>query len=231
MIKVAYFVEGQTERILLEGIFLYLSRKYNLSIFSFREFGRKERRITDITLNVENKRASGRIVIKQSGSDSAVNSDIKDNYERLISEGFDVICGLRDAFPVGEEKIENGNEKFNERFQIKSKNYIAVQETEAWMMAEEIHFSRISENADKKFLDKFFEYGYDNQDFEEIEKPSDLLAEIYYEIGIVYDKSEDVLRDIMGHLDFENFGRNVRTQFQYLNMLFEDFESVFDSDN
>ena len=107
MRKLAFFVEGQTERLFVQALVAACAGECNVQIVSQRgHLGGKHSRIF---FEVEAKNVgSGEdyfILIVDSGSDEGVVSDIRDRFDGLLRENYETIIGLRDVWPISRNDI------------------------------------------------------------------------------------------------------------------------------
>ncbi len=85
MIKIAIFVEGQTELIFIRSI---LSHIIDPSKFSFRCFKLHAESLKDFPYSYENPKAEVHFQIINVGNDEKVMAAIKDREGNLIEKGF-----------------------------------------------------------------------------------------------------------------------------------------------
>ena len=93
MKKLAIFVEGQTEKIFVRKLLEEIAGKHNIAIENRGySLGNK---VTGITLLVMNDLVTNQtkyyVLIYNSGNDSRVASDVRDQYQKLVSSGYDQI--------------------------------------------------------------------------------------------------------------------------------------------
>lgn len=212
MRKLAFFVEGQTERLFVQALVKACAGECNIQIESSRgTLGRKDKRIFMEIEEIEATKVETSdeyfVLIIDSGSDERVVSDIKDRFEYLLRENFSMIVGLRDVRPISRHeigKLQAGMESSITSLKgIPIEFYLSIMEVEAWFLAENTHFLRISAELTEERIRDELGFFPDNKNAESREAPSDDLATIYQIGGVLYDKSRSVVERVMNSLDFE----------------------------
>jgi hypothetical protein len=223
MKKIAFFVEGQTEQIFVSRLLnqLFGSHKiaikthamrkshYNISIENF---------ITDIPKEYF-------VVIYDCGTDEKVKSDILDNCQKLQKSGYNCIIGLQVFFNpkrkregITVQQLKKGLNFGLEQI-IPIEIFLAVQEIEAWIIAEEKHYETILPHFPIDNINAIAGINIQTDNSEKISHPALILDKIYKAGGRTsgYSKNEYVVKDIIGRLDFENLYFNVRRRNNSLN--------------
>ena len=212
MRKLAFFVEGQTERLFVQALVKACAKECNVQIESSRgTLGRKDKRIFMEIEEIEAKKVETSdeyfVLIIDSGSDERVVSDIKDRFEYLLRENFSMIVGLRDVRPISRheiEKLQAGMESsITSLTGIPIELYLSIMEVEAWFLAENTHFLRISAELTEERIRDELGFFPDDKNAESREVPSADLAAIYQIGGVLYNKSRSVVERVMNSLDFE----------------------------
>ncbi len=96
---------------------------------------------------------------------------------------------------------------------------LAVMEIESWFLAEETHYSKISNRLSFEIANKITGIDIRSDTTENIQHPSDTLKQIYMMGKTTYDKSEENVLRTVDALDYENLYINVRTRNKSLNEL------------
>lgn len=211
MRKLAFFVEGQTEQLFVQALVETCAGECNVQIVSRRgNLGRKYKRIF---MEIEAKKVgTGEdyfVLIIDSGSDEGVVSDIKDRFDDFVRENYVMIIGLRDVrpkFSIHEiEKLQTGMEDSVETLAgIPIEFYLSIMEVEAWFLAENTHFLRISPELTEERITDELGFFPNNKNAESREIPSADLAAIYNIVGILYDKSRMAVVRVVNSLNFEH---------------------------
>jgi hypothetical protein len=223
MKKIAFFVEGQTEQIFVSALLKQIFGEHKIKI--------NEHRMRELyhNISIENfitdEPKEYFIVIYDCGTDGKVKSDILDNYPKLQKSGFNHIIGLQDFFNPKHRKIGITPQQLKKGLNrdldqaIPTEIFLAVQEIEAWIIAEEKHYEAILPGF---LIDKINDIaGIDIQtgNSEEIPHPAVVLDKVYKAGGRTsgYSKHEYAVRDIINNLDFPNLYINVRARNNSLN--------------
>jgi hypothetical protein len=167
------------------------------------------------------------IVIYDCGTDDKVKSDILDNYQKLEKLGFNYIIGLQDFYNPKRRKTGITVQRFKKGLNsgleqiISTEIFLAVQETEAWFIAEDEHYKNVLPYVSFDTINVIAGINVKTEDTEIISHPSIILDEIYKKCGRIsgYSKHEYVVRDIVNRLDFANLYLNVRKRNNSLNEL------------
>jgi hypothetical protein len=222
MKKVAVFVEGQTEQIfvslLLEQIFtvneLYVEIHKLQGMF-------RPIKVNAQDLNTEIKYF---FVICDCGNNERVKTDILDNYTYLKRQQFSLVIGLRDAFSPKNKNILD-IDKFRRMLNsglpedIPIRIFLAVQEIEAWFIAEENHYQHISSDLKLELINAIAGIDISVESTESIRHPTVTLNNIYQQVGKKYSKAKYVIQNLVYSLDFTNLYLNVRNRNNSLNEL------------
>src|SRR5450432_60625 len=99
MRKMAIFVEGQTEQLVVEALVLAIAGSHNIHIDSVRAFGGRlaPRQWVDIQATAPTPNKHYYVMIYDCTGFGRMLSDIRDQYNSLISNGFSEIVGMRDV--------------------------------------------------------------------------------------------------------------------------------------
>ncbi|MHC6202239.1 DUF4276 family protein [Breznakiellaceae bacterium SP9] len=223
MKKIALFVEGQTERIFVSELLSHLFSEHK-KVIKTHKMRKLYHNVTIETL-VTDEPKEYYIVIYDCGTDDKVKSDILDNYQKLEKSGFNCIIGLQDFFNPQRKKkgmtvqqLQKGL-NFGLEQVIPTEIFLAVQETEAWFIAEETHYSKISSALTLDIVNAIAGVDVQKDSTEEISHPTVVLDRIYKSGGRTsgYSKNEFVVKDIVEKLDFANLYFNVRNRNNSLN--------------
>jgi hypothetical protein len=223
MKKIAFFVEGQTEQIFVSAILYQVFGEHKIIV--------EEREMRELYHNIRLEKfitdepKEYYVVIYDCGTDSKVKSDILDNYQKLQKSGFGYIIGLQDFFNpkrrgtgMTVQELKKGLNR-DLKQAIPTEIFLAVQEIEAWIIAEEKHYETILPGF---WIDKINEIAGINiqtGNSEEILHPAVVLDKIYKAGGRTsgYSKHEYAVRNIVTMLDFTNLYINVRNRNNSLN--------------
>jgi hypothetical protein len=228
MKKIAVFVEGQTEQIFATELIRQIFDKRKIAIEKLQFTGKMGfRKITIIqtTITAQNTAYYFRIYdCHGGGENSTVKSDIIEQLKNLNSEGFSSIIGLRDAYPLTDIALLRKMLLCNiPKTAIPINIVLAVEETEAWFIAEENHYEKISPSLTIRIANAAistemkidFDIRKDNTEI--LPHPAVTLHNIYQKAGFAYHKHKNQLERTIDALDYENLYLNVRTRNPSLN--------------
>lgn len=212
MNKLAVFVEGQTEQIFVEKLLTELAGSNNIHIDKCKLLG-GYRKV--LHLSRKNTREKYFAYIIDCHGDSTVKSDIMENYDNLVTQGYHSIIGIRDVYPLSRTDIPKLRQWLY--YGVKTKYVtpvfiLSVMEVEAWFMAEHTHFQRIH---DRLTIDRIKrELGFDpSQDNMELrDHPAQDLHEIYRLEGLVYQKTFSQAKRTVKALDYANVYFNLKSK-------------------
>ena len=224
MKKLAIFVEGLTEAIILRKLIAEIAGRKNIQIDSCELRGgnraighRINLKATD---HFTNKKYYALII--DCGADNSVASDIKDNYETMCRSGFHVILGLRDIYPLNRVDISRLRRGFF--FGLKTKPLtphliLAIMEIEAWFIGEYTHFSKLDQSLTVERINRQLGFDPVNDDLELLEHPSANLHDAYQLVSKAYRKNRRVIQRTANLLDFDLIYLEVSRRFNELGNL------------
>lgn len=211
MKKLAFFLEGQTERLFVESLIQYSAQNSNVQIQSKRgNLGRKYQRIFfEINAKHIGTGDDFYILVIDSGSDDSVISDIKELYSNLVKENFSLVVGFRDVRPNFSRreisKLRRGlYSSVPTITKLPVEFHLAIMEMEAWFLAENTHFKRFDPRLTQAKIEAELGFFPDDTIAESREFPSDDLDRIHKTIGKRYDKSHAVVSKIVNSLSYQN---------------------------
>jgi hypothetical protein len=230
MKKIAIFVEGQTELIFMQKLIKEIIGNANLA-FSIREASGSQdaRRMLEIASPVIGESAVYYFMICNCHSDRTVKSDILRQMPTLRQEAYTLVLGIRDVFPVSDVQMLRNSIKHGLPNDIPTHIILAVQEVEAWFIAEETHYEKISPKLTIETVNTICNIDIKNDTTEKIPHPSEALKQIYMRGGTTYDKSKTKVERTVDFLDYENLYVNIRKRNNSFNELLTDIESIFEA--
>jgi len=209
MIKIAFFVEGQTERIFLETLLdNYFTHPY-FNVESYQIIEDKATLITKAHYNNANINLS--FLIFDVTGDGNVNGAILERSESLINKsGFTHIYGLRDLFPHERDSLPllqnafqevfSGFEFYNQLTQV-----IAIMEIEAWFIADYNHFAKMNPRLTTDLINTELKLNTITDSIEDYPHPSQIINQIWHLIGRTYRKRASDSYSICSYLDYTLF--------------------------
>ncbi|MBF0537874.1 MAG: DUF4276 family protein [Nitrospirae bacterium] len=200
-IRIAFFVEGQTERIFVEKfLYEYIGfDNFELEILCYKG-----------QAVIKNPGARFYIVIHDVGGDGNLFNTIEEQAEKMLKDSdYSYIIGLRDLYnpkhpdlhsrkqEIRDELIKLFYKRFDKcDYKHTIKLVIAVMEIEAWFLLDKGCFDRITKKPEEvsKILDK--------ENTEEYDHPAKVVDKIYWLSGNAYGKHEDDSYRITHNLDY-----------------------------
>jgi len=223
MKKIALFVEGQTDQIFTEKLIREIIGKHGFSITKYKFLGGKNNIRRPLWLTTQNTNVDKEyyFVIYDCGGDDKVQSDIRERLDTLREESFSLVIGIRDVYPeTNIEKLRKYLYRYiDQKTDVPVKIILAVNEIEAWFLAEETHYPRISKKISFETANKIAGIDVCKDNTESISHPSDILKQIYMKGGTTYDKSKEKVQRTVDVLNYENLYMNVRSRNNSLNEL------------
>ncbi len=144
--KLAIFVEGQTEQVLVEALIYEIAGRHKVHIDTLRGHGGRQypRQFVELNATGPDPKKRYYVIIYDSATDGRVLSDIRDHYERLTEEGFREVIGFHDLYPIPRENEAEVRKDFADlspQGTVPVTLSLAVMEVEAWFIAEHTHTS------------------------------------------------------------------------------------------
>lgn len=215
--KIAIFVEGQTELIFVRE---YLLRKYKYSIniecrTLFTDSNYKETKY-DFSCPECNFLVS----IINVGNDVSVLSRMKQREKFMWKSGYDKIIGLRDMYSEQYKELSDKidciiTNKFIDGFreQIEKMSNpekiifcFAIMEIEAWFLALPEIFEKIDNRLTTDFILESLGIDLNTVNPEKtFFKPAENLDDIYSLVGKRYRKKEDDVENILSNIEYEHY--------------------------
>jgi len=221
--KIALFVEGQTDAIFISEMIRHIFGENKSDVIVQNMQSTYNKLQIDTFITSANKQYY--FLICDCGADDNVKSKIKDDYQKLLQAGFVYIIGLQDLYNPQRRKRGINDNMFrnninNDLLQIiPTRIFFAIQEIEAWFIAEETHYKRISSTLTMEVVNSIAGIDIEKEDTEKIPHPAVVLGKIYLAGGRKhgYSKNQFVVKDIVYKLDFYNLYINVRNRNESLN--------------
>jgi hypothetical protein len=223
MKKIALFVEGQTEQIFSARLIQEIVGKHGFSIVNYKFMGGKKTLRKPLLLATQdtNENTEYYFLIFDCGGDNKVQSDIRERLDSLKEESFSLVIGIRDVYPETDITMLEHYLYFgiSVDYGIPVKNILADKETEAWFLAEETHYPKISDKISLETANEIANIDVSKDDTKAIPHPSNTLKQIYIKGGTTYDKSREKVQRTVDVLDYDNLYINVRNRNNSLNEL------------
>jgi len=206
MIKIAFFVEGQTERIFTEKLLSeYLTYpKYTIEVKKLLG----EESINIITKRNVSPEIKYDFLIYDVGGGEKVISALLERAEKMINQfKYYRLLALRDLHPEkrgNKEKIRNlVNNEFNEKsFRNHLRFILAIMEIESWFLADYNLFFLINNILSTDYIKNNLNIDLIKDDPELYESPAVKVGKILSLVGIKYKKREKQSYNICHNIDY-----------------------------
>jgi hypothetical protein len=204
MKRIAIFVEGQTEQIFVNKLLIEIAGQKNLAIELMKFSGKGKAKIQIPHSNLATSTApSHGVLIYDCGGDEGVKTRILEEYQSLFEQNYLEVIGIRDLYPLTDlEKLEN---RLSNGLPTNTSIVVAVNEIEAWFLADYEHFTQIDAALTKVFIQlKSAVLGFDPYVDDPIARPQpsrDLNA-IYQLAGKSYTKKKKNAERTIECLDY-----------------------------
>lgn len=233
MKKMTLFVEGQTELHFANRLLSEVIDNRKLQIVLLKASGgsqRSVRRFQVLQDSDTDTEKSFYIQIISSETDHRVRSDIQDNYDSLVQEGYDVIIGIRDVYPIPSKDIPKLRAGLAYRLKTEPISVcfvLGVMEIEAWFLANHTHFQYI--HSDLTVSRIYSELGFNPsiEDMQTRSQPAKDLHEIYALEGLAYRKTRNQIQRTIDVLDYAEIYLSHRDKFPDINVLMNKIDEFF----
>jgi hypothetical protein len=199
--KLAFFVEGQTERIFVQRLITEIAGEYHVK---FDIYARSNGVVTFSSIEAP-RGAKYAVLLFDCGSDGAVKSAIIDRWDRLSAAGYELVIGLRDLYPLPIAKAEETEAVL----QIglpggppEARIYLSVAEVEAWFLQERTHYVRVDSGLGLIDFRSNFAFDPETDSAELVNDPAQLLKQIYQSVRKTYKKKRMHVQRTVDALDY-----------------------------
>lgn len=225
MKKVAVFVEGQAELILVRELLLKMYDYQNIGINCYNLICDN---LDNAPYEFGNMEVDNYYMIINVGNDNSVLSKIFTRANGLHDKGFTKIIGLRDVYGDFYKEKNRGVRDINleliEKFKNSAQNEIdaknltqyikihfAIMEVEAWFIGFNV-FERIDATLSNEFIKSNLNYDLENNDPEvTYYHPAKIIGDIYGLIGSKYDKHESDVSSLVSCLEKEDYNNLIKS--------------------
>jgi len=234
MKKIAMFVEGQTEQIFATELVKWIFNRRQIAIESLQftgKIGSRKMTVIKSLKAMHNEETSYYFRIYDchgGGESSTVKSDVIEQLASLVREGFSYIIGIRDVYPAKDIELLRKMLGFGiPQTSIPIKIVLAVQEIEAWFIAENRHYEKICPMLTLKVANSVAGIDVGIESTEVLPHPAETLNNIYHKAGYAYRKRRGQIERTVEALDYGNLYSNVRNRNSSLNELLICLEDIF----
>jgi len=233
MRRIAFFVEGQTEQVLVNRLVKEILGTQQVNIIQKQFRGGTNIPKQEIVRNLAfSRNPKFEILIFDCGADNRVKSEVMENIVNLRERGYEKIVGLRDLYPIPAddlEKLERGLRYLPPHLKNSAPYYdiiVAVHEIEAWIMAETHHFRRIDKRLTAKFIRDRLGFDPYSVNPESRVHPAKDLDNIYKLVGKSYTKRYNATVRVVNKLDYNYIRTSIRYDIRSLDRLLKVIEGV-----
>jgi hypothetical protein len=231
MKRMAIFVEGQTEQLFVTKLLTEIAGEKNISIEQEKAITKNGNRLFSVIHASKNLNKRYYVLIRDSGNDELVQSDIRDSCENLAKKNYEKILCLRDVYPktfADIPKLELGlRYGIPTRF-IPIHIILAIMEVEAWFLAETTHFSRIHPSLTNDLIKRNLNFDPETDDVESRPHPSQDLDYIYGLAGFAYNKRKTKVQRTIQVLDYSAIYLTLIGKVKNLKKLIDQIDSFLD---
>ena len=232
MRKIAFFVEGLTERLFLEKLLRAIFAVKHIAIEIGRIRGGTTIPITITTISTPTITSDTKyyILIYSCGGDANVRSYIQDQRQSLINSGYQKVIGIRDVYPALRAEIPMliaGLYYALPQAQLPIIFILNVMEMEATFLAEHTHFSRINAGINPALIQANLGFHPQNDNMELRNMPSQDLNNSYGLVGDTYVKTDVSIDRTTNALNYAEIYFDTRGRVNSLNLLLNEIDSLF----
>ena len=233
MRKLAIFVEGLTEQILVRHMLQAVLDRNKIAIQAVKITGGHNVRMSFTVMRAAhvNNLTDYYVLVYDCGGETNVKGYLMMHREKLVSNGYQMILGLRDVYPNFErEDVDKLRRGLN--FQIPQKGvrtriHLAIMETEAWFLGEYRHLRKVSRKLTPEFVEKRLGFNPRTQNMEERQRPAEDMKAVYQLVGHDYTKKRDRLNAVISKLDFQYFTHGLTERMPSLERFVTELEHFF----
>ncbi|MCH7702079.1 MAG: DUF4276 family protein [Planctomycetes bacterium] len=236
MIKLAVFVEGQTEQLFVQRLVQEVAGHHNVEIELAKASHGGKSGLPRRFLLLQPPKPLGKqffVLIVDSATDSRVASDIRDQYGSLVSAGYSLVLGLRDVYPELRSEIPRIRRAIDgvlPKGSVSVNVVLAIMEVEAWFLAEHTHFARLYPGLTLEMANNAIGDDLQTLDVEDIAHPTETLNTIYQLVGRAYRKKKDQVSDIVKVLDYDHLYVELRNGITAFSSLCDHLDSFLSSE-
>jgi hypothetical protein len=224
MKKVAIFVEGQTEQIFVKRLIEQMVSPSTVTMTTYQLRGGNKYRRKLILLETQSDALQSNYYfeIYDCGNDSKVKDDIIEHLPSMQRNGFSMIIGIRDVYPNNARIAQLRKYlPFGISASIPTHIILAVNEVEAWFMADEKHYTKIDPKLTLAKINAIAGIDISSDSTEIIVHPTEKLQLIYN-----YTKRKNTVTRIVNALDYINLYIDVRKRNNSFNELLTHLDNI-----
>jgi hypothetical protein len=236
MRKLAIFVEGLTEQILVRQMLQTVLGQNRIAIQSVKITGGHNVRMSFTVMRAAHveRHTDYYIMVYDCGGETNVKGYLMAHRDKLVSSGYTTIMGLRDVYPnFKREEVPRLLKGLNFRLPQKravTQIYLAVMETEAWFLGEYKHLKKVSGKLTPGYIEKRLGFNPQTENMEDRDRPAADMKAAYRLVGHDYTKKRDKLNSVVRKLDFHHFTHALADKMPSLGTFVEGLERFFQED-
>ena len=236
MRKLAIFVEGLTEQILVRQLLQAVLGQNRIAIQTVKITGGHNVRMSFTVMRAAHveRQTDYYIMVYDCGGETNVKGYLMAHSKKLVSSGYTMIMGLRDAYPnFQRDEVPKLVRGLNYRLPQKraaTHIYLAVMETEAWFLGEYKHLKKLSQKLSPDYIEKRLGFNPQTENMEDRDHPSADMKAAYQLVGHDYTKKRDKLNAVVRKLDFKHFTHGLADKMPSLGTFVEGLQKFFQED-
>lgn len=233
MKRMAIFVEGLTEQILVRRLVEKVMREKDVAVQTVKITGGHNVRMSFTVMHAAKPRHNTKyyVLIYDCGGETNVKGYLMTQREQLVSRGYSCILGLRDVYPTfTHSDIPRLRKGLNFRIPQNgavTRICLAIMETEAWFLGEYTHLRKVSNKLTPEFIEKRLGFNPKSGNMEDRNNPAHDLKRVYRLANHDYTKKRDRLNSIISKLDFNFFTHRLARKMQSLGDFIAPIEDFF----
>ena len=236
MRKLAIFVEGLTEQILVRQMLQTVLGQNRIAIQTVKITGGHNVRMSFTVMRAAHveRQTDYYIMVYDCGGETNVKGYLMAHRDKLVSSGYSMIIGLRDAYPnFRRDEVPRLMKGLNYRLPQKrafTHIYLALMETEAWFLGEYRHLKKVSGKLTPEYIQKRLGFNPRTENMEDRDHPSRDIKAVYQLVGHDYTKKRDKLNSVVRKLDFYHFTHGLADKMPSLGVFVVALEGFFQQD-
>ncbi len=234
MKRIAIFVEGLTEQILVRRMLESVLQRKEIAIQTVKLSGGHNSRMSFTVMQAAqvHRQTEYYVLIYDCGGETNVKGYLMMQHRSLVDKGYSCILGLRDVYPNFQHedvpKLRRGLNYDISQKRAVIKIHLAIMETEAWFLGEYRHFTRVSQKLTPEFIEKRLGFNPRTENMELRQAPAHDLKEVYRLVDRDYTKKRKKLNSVVEKLDFHYFTHGLANKMESLGEFVRQLEDFFE---
>jgi len=233
MKRIAIFVEGLTEQILVRKMLEAVMKNKQIAIQTVKITGGHNIRMSFTVMQAASvhRNTGYYVLIYDCGGETNVKGYLMMQRKKLVEKGYTCILGLRDVYPsfTPEEipRLRKGlNYQLSQRG-AKTHIHLAVMETEAWFLGEYTHLRKVSKKLTPEYIEKRLGFNPKTENMEYRISPAHDLKRVYKLVDHDYTKKRSKLNNVVSKIDFNFFTHRLANKMGSLGDFVTELEAFF----